>query len=78
MPLRSDCPKCWDCPCECGYEYKNWDLERLKKFIAALQKVVDARQQVTLTNPTYSEFSEAVSQMKAGDVLRVNGDVTAS
>lgn len=23
----SDCPRCWDTPCTCGYEYKNWSKE---------------------------------------------------
>lgn len=24
----SHCPKCWDTPCECGYEYRNWSPQR--------------------------------------------------
>jgi len=24
----SDCLKCWDTPCTCGHEYKDWKLDR--------------------------------------------------
>jgi hypothetical protein len=32
----SDCPKCWETPCVCGHEYKNWKPERRE----ALAKVL--------------------------------------
>ena len=32
----SDCPKCWETPCGCGYEYREWSNERLSEHIAAL------------------------------------------
>lgn len=29
----SDCPKCWDTPCSCGYEYRNYSKEYMIEFI---------------------------------------------
>lgn len=25
----SDCPKCWDTPCTCGWEYRDYSVHRL-------------------------------------------------
>jgi hypothetical protein len=36
----SDCVKCYETPCVCGYEYKDWPIEKLEKQIALLQKVL--------------------------------------
>jgi hypothetical protein len=33
----SDCWKCWNTPCECGFDYETWDNGR----IAALREVLD-------------------------------------
>jgi len=32
----SDCPKCWDTPCTCGYEYKDWSMKRKWDLITAI------------------------------------------
>lgn len=29
----SDCPKCWDTPCTCGYMYKDWTDEKISDFV---------------------------------------------
>jgi hypothetical protein len=31
----TDCIKCLDTPCSCGYEYRNWTKERLIEFVAS-------------------------------------------
>lgn len=29
----SDCPKCWDTPCRCGYLYQDWSDKQVQDFI---------------------------------------------
>jgi hypothetical protein len=35
----SDCPKCWDNPCECGWEYRHWPRERRERMAAVVMGV---------------------------------------
>jgi hypothetical protein len=37
----SDCEKCWDTPCECGWEYRKWDKKRLVKMRDMFQQLID-------------------------------------
>ena len=30
----SDCEKCWDTPCTCGWDYRNWSRERRIKQVS--------------------------------------------
>lgn len=39
----SDCPKCWDSPCMCGYEYERWSEESILKLMRVLQRTLDSR-----------------------------------
>lgn len=32
----SDCPKCWDTPCTCGYEYRNYSQSAKRGLIRAI------------------------------------------
>ncbi len=32
----SDCLKCWDTPCRCGWDYKDYTAEQLSNHIAAI------------------------------------------
>ncbi len=32
----SDCIKCWNTPCSCGWNYKDYSKERLSKYIAEI------------------------------------------
>lgn len=36
-----NCPKCWDTPCGCGWDYLNWSRENLEKLAALLEDVKD-------------------------------------
>lgn len=36
-PMITDCEKCWDTPCLCGWEYRGWDkIARLELAAAVL------------------------------------------
>lgn len=37
----SDCPKCWDTPCTCGYMWESWSVASLTKHIAMLARIRD-------------------------------------
>lgn len=37
----SDCEKCWDTPCMCGYGYRGWTEAGLREHISMLQRVLD-------------------------------------
>lgn len=51
----SDCEKCWDTPCECGYQYREWTTERLVLFIAVLQQIIATRAEDTLEAPSIGD-----------------------
>lgn len=40
----SDCQKCWNTPCECGYDYLKWDAERITALVYVLGKVMAIKQ----------------------------------
>lgn len=39
----SDCVKCWDTPCTCGYGYEHWDEKKILDQIEMLKKVLNEK-----------------------------------
>lgn len=46
----SDCIKCWDTPCRCGYAYRDWPVDQLETFISVLRRVAANRSKQSCTN----------------------------
>ncbi len=40
----SDCEKCYETPCICGYSYGTWTLERLKDFRNTIDIVIKVKE----------------------------------
>ena len=52
----SDCVKCWDTPCTCGWDQRGASIEYLEKRIEFLQKILE----FTKANPDakFSRWNE--------------------
>ena len=44
----SDCEKCWDTLCTCGWRYRNWDKVSLLKMRDMFQSLVDGTHQYSV------------------------------
>jgi hypothetical protein len=40
----SDCVKCWNTPCICGYDYKGWSIESLKSLRDILNSLIQEKE----------------------------------
>ena len=47
----SDCPKCWNTPCDCGYDYKDWSIESLEKMADIFNGLISEKQNQMKTLP---------------------------
>lgn len=47
----SDCPKCWDTPCSCGYMYEGMTAHQIQKQIDALEKILAKKLLVDFRKP---------------------------
>lgn len=43
----SDCEKCWDTPCSCGWQYRTWTIQRLKEEQRLIQYYIDISKEVS-------------------------------
>jgi hypothetical protein len=61
--MSSDCIKCWDTPCTCGWDYRNWSADKLKEQIDILQKVKQFKEY----NPQYEYSKYSFELQTEGD-----------
>ncbi len=57
----SDCIHCWDTPCTCGWEYRNWSVDALEKHVAMFNKVLFFKKQSSDAKFSKS-FSDATTE----------------
>lgn len=58
----SDCPKCWETPCMCGYDYRGWSIERLEAQIKMLQEVLSTKKKLLQFDSLVRNISEVGRQ----------------
>lgn len=46
----SDCVKCWETPCRCGHDYRNWSEKALLEQIEMLKKVLEEKTKKNFTS----------------------------
>ena len=56
----SDCLKCWETPCRCGYDYRDWSSESIEDLRAVLLKV-------KMINDMYPDITEEEFVIKMND-----------
>jgi hypothetical protein len=42
----SDCERCWETPCVCGWEYRNYSNDKIKEMIKAIIKYKDNKEEI--------------------------------
>jgi len=52
----SDCEKCWDTPCTCGYSYSRRPLAYLVQMRDLFQRLIDERPKEGGSNPEANPF----------------------
>jgi len=51
----SDCPKCWNTPCTCGWAYRDWPKAHLQAMINMFQTLLDGTHEYSLENSEKEE-----------------------
>jgi len=59
-----DCPKCWEIPCSCGYEYKDWDDERLIEFLTNVLSYKNKFDALRLLGEAFNKMQEREEDAK--------------
>lgn len=54
----SDCEQCWDTPCTCGYNYRNWSIEDIANQIDMLQRLLYNKRNETRVNGEPNDISK--------------------
>ena len=68
----SDCEKCWDSLCTCGWEYRHWTPGKVEALIATLFEVLDRRRRgVPDPREEYDHPRPAMKPVDWGAVYRV-------
>lgn len=52
----SDCIHCWDTPCTCGWEYRNYSMEALQERVKMVTLIMAFKQQYP--DAVFSKWSE--------------------
>jgi CHASE3 domain sensor protein len=58
----SDCIKCWNTPCQCGWEFRNVSIKGLEQYLNILQQVVTYRK-----NHPNAKFSSLINEVETKD-----------
>lgn len=53
----SDCPQCWETPCRCGFEYKDWSKEQVAEFIKKIIRYLPKDEQVLIIQSVLNEIT---------------------
>jgi hypothetical protein len=59
----SDCVKCWETPCTCGWDYRNWKRKDLIKMRDMFQQLIDGTHM-------YSEGAKNTEQQVQADFVQ--------
>ena len=58
----SDCIKCWNTPCQCGWDFRTTNLKGLEIYISILQKVAEYRK-----NHPNAKYSSLINEVENKD-----------
>ena len=67
----SSCPECWDDPCTCGHEYKDWSDQRMSKFIFDIIEKRSAESKVAIVDAVVAKLNAS----SVGQALVVDAGV---
>lgn len=54
----SDCEKCWDTPCTCGWDYRKYSKERLQTFVEAVISMHPKETQIEIINKIKEKYEK--------------------
>ena len=54
----SDCIKCWDTPCTCGYEYKDMSKESMAEMLIGMLGYRDVEDKIEILNIVMREIEK--------------------